>query len=290
MNEDMTTQEVKTKKSFFNKKNIVLIVIQALIIVVCLVASIFTIVTSSTTKSKPEDFNTKLMIVQTDSMEPTLMTHTMMFSKKFDGSSDVALDIGTVVTYYVKVGDNFNLITHRIVGYYYYNGVLNSRFKVYGNDELKTFDDIKNKYNGNASLIGYMTRGDKYTLEFGAKIGDYAIKNSDGEIDYNKDDTYYSYLTNDLILSTWSGRQSKFLGNVVFFLRTPNHIMLCIVLPVILLILYNMFLVIKEIVYDKKKLAKDNELKELKDELKLNEEEIKKKAVEEYLASLKNEK
>jgi len=280
---------VDDKKKKINIKNLILYIIQGIIILICITGAIFVLVNrSKVTYDDPGKIRTSMMLIQTDSMEPTIKTHDIIFSSKFDGNH--ILDIGTVVTYPVKSGDSYITITHRIVGYYYQNLESETGIKIYGNENVKSFSDIENK-NGakNVKFIGYLTRGDKYTFENGASLEDYAIYYSDNTINYNKDDYYYSYLTNDLILSTWSGRKSTFLGNIVYFLSNANHIMIVLVIPIILLILYNMFLIIREIVGDKKKLAKDNALKQMMEEQKKNEEEIKKQAIEEYLASLKSQ-
>jgi len=280
-------EEVKDFKKPSKLKRIVFIVVQSLIILVCVAGAIFIMINPKLKKDDPKDFNPKMMVVETDSMDPTLKQHTMMFSSKFEYDENTVLDLGTVISYYIKNGDKYSLITHRIVGYYYYNGVINSNSKVYGDANVKSFSNIKEKYNDNVEFIGYLTRGDKYTLEYGATLEDYAIRNEDNSINYGYDDVYYAYVTNDLIVSTWSGKQSNFLGKVVTFLSKPNNVMLCLVLPIILLIIYNMLIVIKDIVNDKRLKAKEEALKQFKIE-QLDEEEIKRKAIEEYLASLEN--
>ena len=285
--ENLTPQE--KKKKAYKTQTIVLTIIQFVIIVVCIVGAIFVFINSSTTKDDPSKFNTSMMTVKTDSMEPTILVDNMIFSKKFKYDENTVLDIGKVVTYAVPVGNKkYNLITHRIVGYYYHNTALNTSLKVYGNQDIKSFADLQKTSVNELQFVGYLTRGDKYTLEFCASFEDFTIRNEDNSINYNKDDIYYSYLTNDQVLSVWSGRQSRVLGKIVVFLQEPNHLMLTIVLPIILLIVYNLFLIIREIIRDKKDKAKEEALKALREDIELNEDEIKKQAIEEYLASLNN--
>lgn len=285
--QELDKPQVKKK----NVKNTIYIVIQAIIILICLVGAIFIIIKDKGHSNDPTKMNSSFKIILTDSMTPTLEVNTMIFTRKVE--KDEILDIGSVVTYYIEDGKDdkgntlYATITHRIVGYYYYNGVLNTNFKVYGNKDLHAFSDLDNKYSHNVKFIGYLVRGDKKTFEKGASLNDFNIINADESINYNEDDKFYSYLTNEMILAVWTGNESKFLGKVVAYIST--HTLLCIVLPVILLILYNMFLVVKEIINDKKEKAKEDKLKELDEKKKLTEEEIKKKAIEEYLASLNKE-
>ena len=72
------------------------------------------------------------------------------------------------------------------------------------------------------------------------------------------------------------------LGNVITFLRSSLGFFLCIVLPLILFFLYELYNFISIIVSEKAKKASANASP-------VDEEEIKKKAIEEYLAKQKNE-
>lgn len=274
--------DIKVPKKKKSPKNIILIVIQAIIILICLVGAIFILLSNNVNKKDPKEFKTSIMIVKTDSMEPTIKTKTMIFSRKYK-EADGILDLATIVTYPVEVKNGFNLITHRIVGYFYLdkNGIEQKKYFI--KDKFDSFDDLP----AGSTFIGYLTRGDKYSLEYGASLDNLNIRYNDDSINYSKDDNYYSSINNDQILAIYKG-QSVLLGNFIWFVQ--NNKFLMIVLPVMLLILYNLGIVIVEIVNDKKKEAKEKALEEIQNTNTLTEEEIKKKAIEEYLAQLEDEK
>ena len=60
---------------------------------------------------------------------------------------------------------------------------------------------------------------------------------------------------------------------------------LIILLPLVLLFAYNIFLIVKMVIADKTEKARKEALEEAKKNV-IDEEEIKRKAIEEYLASL----
>ena len=114
---EVEIQEVKeVKKTKKDIVNLIFTIVQVVLIVVCVTASIFIIISPSAFRAKSEEFNTDIMVVMTDSMEPTIKTNDIIFG------SDVpegVLPLGTVVTFAVKTNQGYYLDTHRIVGYVY---------------------------------------------------------------------------------------------------------------------------------------------------------------------------
>lgn len=283
-------KDVIEKKEELTKRqrivNLVFTIIQIVLIVVCVTASIFIITNPGGYKENPEDCNTSIMVVMSDSMEPTIGTSDIIFGKKVPSGN---LELGTVVTFAVKNYEGYYLNTHRIVGYYcsYKDGEETKYEKLYLGD-VSSYSDLVSKYPKH-SVLGYVTRGDKYTLENNASLEDPRIwaKDSEGK-DYvvtSKDDPGYLSIAEGEVLAIWKGGKIGFVGKVVKFLQDPLYFALIILLPLVLLFGYNVFLIVKMIIADKTEKARKLALEEAKANA-IDEEEIKRKAIEEYLASL----
>lgn len=282
--------EVEKKEPELTKRqrivNLVFTIIQIVLIVVCVTASIFIITNPGGYAEDPEDCNTNIMVVMSDSMTPTIETNDIIFGKDVH---DGVLELGTVVTFAVKTYEGYYLNTHRIVGYYcsYKDGEDTKYDKLYLGD-VSSYQDFVAKY-PNHTLLGYVTRGDKYTFENNATLEDPRIwaKDKDGN-DYvvtSKDDPGYLSIAEGEVLAVWEGGKIGFIGKVVKFLQDPLWFALIILLPLVLLFGYNVFLIVKMIIADKTEKARKLALEEAKTTA-VDEEEIKRKAIEEYLASL----
>lgn len=100
--------------------------------------------------------------------------------------------------------------------------------------------------------------------------------------DYNPHEDNYIVENADIIgVCTESGKIGG-LGNVINFLRSSLGFFLCIVLPLVLFFLYELYNFITIIVSEKTKKAAAGAAS-------INEEEIKRRAIEEYLAKQKDE-
>lgn len=151
-----------------------------------------------------------------------------------------------------------------------------------------TMDDIKNDYR----VYGY----DKVMVPAGTKVDGVALT-EEKEL-YVKNDTVISSITNagvelvspEAVLGTVSAEKgNSFVGSAIAWLKEPIwHYILIIWVPLILLFGYNVYIVIRIIVEEKQKKAIAEAVKEAEAN-KLDEEEIKRKAIEEYLASLNKE-
>lgn len=286
--------EVEKKEPELTKRqrivNLVFTIIQIVLIVICVTASIFIIANPGGYAEDPADCNTSIMVVMSDSMEPTIETSDIIFGKKVP---EGVLELGTVVTFAVKNYEGYYLNTHRIVGYYclYVNGEQSRYEKLYLGD-VSSYQDFVAKY-PNHTLLGYVTRGDKYTFENNATLEDPRIwaKDSEGN-DYvvtSKDDPGYLSIADKEVLAVWEGGKIGFVGKLVKFLQDPLWFALIILLPLVLLFGYNVFLIVKMIIADKTEKARKLALEEAKSN-QIDEEEIKRKAIEEYLAKLEKEK
>ena len=286
-------QEVKEEKPLTKKEKIVNAIfttLQIIMVVICVTISIFVIINPGGYAKEPEDCNTDLMYVMSDSMEPTIGTNDIIFGEEVPNG---VLPLGTVVTFAVKGYDGYYLNTHRIVGYYCtYTDENNETMETkiyYVKNYVEDADDIQESY----TIIGYVTRGDKFTLMHGATLDDFRIYQVDengnitDQIDYNKDDAGIRYIDRD-ILAVWEGGRIIGVGAVIKFLQDPLAFALIILLPLVLLFAYNIFLIVKMVIADRTEKARAQVLAEVGAN-QLDEEEIKRKAIEEYLASLKKE-
>ena len=276
----LVEQPKNEKKSAFNR---IFTIVQIVLIVICVVASIFIIINPGRYTKDPGDCRTGMMVVMSDSMEPTIKSNDIIFGKDVP---EGILDLGTVVTFAMQNNQGYYLDTHRIVGYYctYKDAedkVFTARvYRVEG--EMENAADLLEMY-PNYTIEGYITRGDKYTLMYGATIENPTIYTEDGSrVDGNDDPGVREF---DDILAVWGGKRIGGVGSVIKFLQKPIAFALVILLPLVLLFAYNIFLIVKMIIQDKTEKARAAALEEAKS-VQIDEEEIKRKAIEEYLASL----
>lgn len=110
------------------------------------------------------------------------------------------------------------------------------------------------------------------------EYGGRAFYRTRGDNAFEKDLDQASYRN---ILGKWTGAKISGLGTVFKFLRSQLGFFLCILLPIALFFLWQLYKLIVAI--------NDNKKAKALEELSENEEEIKKKAIEEYLAKQKEQ-
>lgn len=157
------------------------------------------------------------------------------------------------------------------------------------------------KNNGTASLLGYIPltvesdsmkptfkKGDVitfWTLIKGQKVKNThriaEVLNDNGSVGFitrgdanNVDDTYTVYAGD--IIGQWNGAKIGGFGKVMDFLRTKTGFFICILLPIALFFLFELYKLIATIIEIKRPAITESD-----------EEEIKRRAVEEYLAQQK---
>ncbi len=82
----------------------------------------------------------------------------------------------------------------------------------------------------------------------------------------------------DNVIGVYNGRRVPGVGSVLNFLQKPNGFLICVVIPLVLFLLYELYNFIKVMLTVK-----------AEKQGKLDEEEIKKKAIEEYIAQQNKE-
>lgn len=97
----------KIVKGIGHGLGIALIVFEVLIIIF--------LVVSKVQGDPPTLFGHQMYFIRTGSMSPYLEPGDVIISKKYDGGELVAGKDGSVVTYYGNIGDNVDMITHRVI-------------------------------------------------------------------------------------------------------------------------------------------------------------------------------
>lgn len=149
-----------------------------------------------------------------------------------------------------------------------------------GNEEINTHRIIEIVYNADGTVDGYKTKGDHNQLD------------DPGQVMWQ------------FVIAEWTGTRFPFVGGFIGFIQKPTGFLCCIVLPLIVFFLYELFIFIKALLAVKTApaeagaavitAAKEEEIRQkaIDDYLKAEaekkaqaerEEEIKRQAVEEYL-------
>ncbi len=252
-----------------NKKilNNILLAVECVVIAVCIIFSIFVIAQPG---EVGKNGTTKFLPVQTDSMTPTIPVGALVITDNAKDSG--TYDLGTIVTFVVHASPANYLDTHRIVGYRYKDENNEYKIEYYKKGEMENLEDFSKKY-PNFEVQSYVTRGDKFTTAYGS-MDDFGYSKNDAEPVTGFNDPIY--LENKDVVCIYKTHMVG-VGAVLTWFMQPTHFFIVILIPLILLFLYNAYGVVKIIIQLKVKKAKE--------ETKLDEEEIKRRAIEEYLKS-----
>ena len=246
--------ETKTKKII----NIVVMTIEILIIIAGIALSI-SVIFGSKTKSDELEKGYNITTVLTDSMNGNITTEfevpsfkpksDLLVIKAISEDERKDLKVGDVITYLGRVSGEAQLISHRII-------------------------KIDTESAGGMEWLVYYTLGDKQRT--GDEVNDFALstKIPGGNIQGK-------------VVKKISG-----VGGIIYwFQEDPNHFLLSVVIPLALLLIYNVYVFIKMIVdYRIKKTREEGQMavEAIKAQSSIDEEEIKRKAIEEYLAQQAN--
>ena len=141
----------------------------------------------------------------------------------------------------------------------------------------KEIDDINSLKKGD--VITFWTLIDGKKVKNTHRIAE--VLNDNGSVGFitrgdanNVDDTYTVYAGD--IIGQWKGAKIGGFGKVMDFLRTKTGFFICILLPIALFFLFELYKLIATIIEIKRPAITESD-----------EEEIKRRAVEEYLAQQK---
>lgn len=290
--------EVKTKKIKKEKSKVQLWIeniLQVIIVVACLVFSIIVISNPGGVKEDYSKINVNSMPVLSDSMSGTFEEGDLIFGEKLEEGE--ILDIGEVAIFVV---DDINqskyqfINTHRVVGYYYEYKIDNKYYVGYkellGVEQIVDKDSaidyaLNEKKWDNINIIGYVTSGDNKDIYY----------KEDGKTLINSEniylvDQYCPRLKN--VIGKWTGEKLNGVGGVITWMQQPTNFFFVIIVPLLLLFGYNVWIIISYVIEVKTAKARKLALEEAKASgiSSIDEEEIKRKAVEEYLKKLEAEK
>lgn len=207
------------------------------VIVVAFVVSVFVIIANTSAQKaggQPNIFGYVFSSVQTDSMEPEIMTGALVIGKMVD--SDTQIGVGDIITFNHKVSGQVITKTHRVVKIDTENGI-----------------DV------------YTTRGDN---------------NPDANNDGVPDDDAEKRTIDDVVAVHVTDIPA--VGAIIDFLKSPVGFVICLVLPLLAFIGYQIYKLISLYLQNKK----ETMIQEAKDGVS---EEAKDAIIREYLAKMQKE-
>ena len=272
-------------------------IVQVLVIIGCLAVSILMIANPGSIKKDYSKINVGFMPVLSESMSGTFEKGDVIFGEKITRNSEGVvvdvLDIGEVAIFIVNspaISEYQYINTHRVVGYYYEyttEGVLISGYnELLGKEnitnEQSAIEYAKEKGWENFKITGYVTSGDNKAIY-------YVDGDINGELidpaNTNLIDSYFPSLQG--VIGTWNGKKLSGVGGVITWIQDPTHFFIVILVPLILLFGYNVWIVIQYVIEVKTEKARKLALEEAKGSISLEEEEeIKRKAIEEYMKKM----
>ena len=268
------------EKQQIKKSQKIITIIEVIMVVVCLVVSILVITNSNKIDESGKGSYAKFLTVHSDSMTPTIGLNSIIVTEKPDIGDGEYYDLGEVVTFVANQDGMAFFDTHRIVAYKYIDSEGTDVY-YYVKGEQETFEDFTTA-NPDATFLGYITRGDKYTLENCGNVNGYQGK------DFGKDkDGVKIPLTggeNDLVMKTNSDivavydSQIKGIGGVLKFFSSTLGFILCVIVPLLALLVFNVVDVVKVIMKVK--------VEKVRAESAIDELATKRKAIEDYLISI----
>lgn len=293
----MSKEKIKKEKKEKSKVRIwIENILEVLIVVACLAFSIIMIASPGGVKEDYSKINVNYMPVLSNSMSGTFEEGDLIFGKKInrddEGNCEI-LDIGTVAIFVVNDPSQSEYVfinTHRIVGYYYEYKDSHDGKNYAGYEKLFNVGEVTSAETAlsyaeslgwiDFKITGYITSGDNKSIYYvnGDTNGELLNTNNKYVIDSYRPDI------NDVI-GIWTGKKLSGVGGVITWIQKPLNFFLVIMIPLILLFLYNIWTVIKYILEVKTEKARKLALEEAHANA-IDEEEIKRKAVEEYMKKM----
>lgn len=227
----------------------ILNIVSSVLLTIFLVFSItLTILVLTSTKSDlrvPSIGGYALMTVQTDSMEGEngFNVGDMILIRLVDEKEAGDLHVGDVITFWRNYDGNKFLETHRIVE---------------NKEEQAMKSEIVDGILVHGGTKNYVTKGDNTPGIDMMKTGDIEYKQAGS------------------IVGLWEGKRIPKLGSAIDFLKSQTGFFCCIVLPLLVFFLYELYQFISTLSAKKKK--------EALEAVAESENAIKQKAIEEYLA------
>ena len=277
-------------------------IVEILIVIVCLVFSIVTISNPGGVKKDYSKISVSWMPVLSESMSGTFEKGDLIFGEKIgrdsEGKVNEILDINDVAIFIVndpKLSEYQYINTHRVVGYYYEYTEDGKSYAGY--DRLLGEESVTDAESASAfatslgwtefNITGYVTSGDNKSIYYvDGDITGELIKPSNTALI----DDYFPSIQG--VIGRWNGKKISGLGGVITWMKQPTNFFFVVICPLVVLFGYNVWVIIQYVLEVKtakaRKLAYEEAL--ANGISKEDEEEIKRKAIEEYLKKLEQEK
>ena len=219
-------------------------ILLAVVMIVAVAITVMVIISSKNEDRIPSLFGYSLLAVQSDSMESEkgFYTGDLIVVRSLTDDEANNLKVGDVITFRRSFEDQLFLETHRIIE--------------------DTFTDKQHEV-----VNGVWVHGG---VHYYATMGDNTVgvdRQADGTVEYA------SYGN---IVGLWTGKAIPKVGKAMDFIRSSTGFMVCIVIPVALFFIYELYIFIMTLTRRQKERA----LEEVADK----EAELKAKAVAEFLA------
>ena len=226
-------------------------ILVAAILIVAVTLTVAVITSSRNKDNITSLFGYAILSVQSNSMEGEkgFYVGDMIVIRMLDEEQASKLKVGDVITFRRTLGGKMYLDTHRIIAN---TPEVNALYDTYKN-EIK--DGVWNR----GGVTYYLTQGDNTPAP-----------------DLIEGGTELEYTSPSKIVGQWFGIRIPKLGAIIDFMKSQLGFMICIVIPVALFFIYELYVFI--VTLSRKK--KEEAMAEVTDK----EEELKKKAIEEFLA------
>ena len=234
----MNTQDKKIsaeneKVNKGSKAAFIIGIVICVILVPILIMNCALIVVSFANPDKPPSlFGYTPMIVLTDSMEPLIMTGDVVIAKAVDPNT---ITEGDVISFFDPASPDDAILTHRVISIYEEDGVryantagdnnANSDYqrdlRIAGDPETGSAEK-KAEVAAKATIAKDKKTGDEYVIYEGHK------------------DSKPVQLTEDVIIGTYSYTRLPFVGKVSMFMQTTWGWVICIAVPLLAFLAYEL--------------------------------------------------
>ncbi len=243
--DNLETVKEEPKKPSGVKKvlNVILNIFIWIFVVFAVVMTILSFAAQSNSEGVPSLFGKCILTVNTDSMSPTFNAGDLLIANRVDRDTAMNLEVGDIISFRADINHDglADINTHRIV------------------------EVVPNQEKG----VSYKTKGDNMETN---PISD---QDASGGIDL----VHWSSVVCQY--DEENGTRLAGVGKALQFIQQPTGFLVCIVLPLVLFFLYELFKFIKAIIF-----VKSSGKKQI---TAADEELIKQRAIQEFLASQKQE-
>jgi len=230
--DNVNVKKQKTSASGGHKALTIVGIILCVVLVPILIMNVVLIVKGLANKDKvPTFFGRAPLIVLTDSMSPTIKAGDLIIVKTVDASK---VKEGDVISFFDPASSGTAVVTHRVLV----------------SDEAKKAEMKLPAWHNVNGLKGIQGSGDNVIFR---TQGDFNNTEDEDPVPASK------------LVGVWTGTNLRGLGNVAMFLQSTPGLILCIGVPIVILVAYEL---IRRKLYERNKRQDTDELLKELEELK----------------------